>query len=259
LGEILSRLGKTDEALAVFDAALEYARATDAITQARLYRRKGLAYNTARQMPEMFNNYAQASTFWGPPPTPDPAWQTEWLELQLDYAWAYYFSNRVAELNELIAAVGPIIEQAGSPEQRIRFYETNCLADFRRYRFYRLPDETLARMKRQLAAAEAMGNRRAIGRAKTLTGFVHLWRDELDEAKRWFEDSFKDVEHVGDMDSLIIARSYIALVRAQTGECGGDSPISGTGVSPGAKAQQPFLHWQRLRLIGLGGLARRGY
>jgi tetratricopeptide (TPR) repeat protein len=241
LGEILSRLGKTEEALAVYDDALVYAAQLDAITQARLYRRKGLAYNTARQLDNMFANYAQAGAILGDPsPTPDSTWQTEWLELQLDCAWAYYFSNRVAELNGLIAAIGAAIEQAGSPEQRIRFYETNCLADFRRYRFYRLPDETLARMKRQLATAEATGNRRTIGRAKTITGFVHLWRNELDEAARWFEDSFGDVEHVGDMDSLIIARSYIALVERKRDNVAATRLLAEQALALAQRLNSPF-------------------
>lgn len=241
LGEILSLLGKTEEALAVYDDALDYATQLDAITLARLYHRKGLAYNTARQLENMFANYDQASRILGvPPPAPDPAWQTEWLELQLDYAWAYYFSNRVADLSALIAEIGPIIEQVGSPEQRIRFYETNCLDDFRRYRFYRLPDETLTRMGRQLAAAEAMGNRRAIGRAKALTGFTHLWREELDEAARWFEDSFSDVEHVGDMDSLIIARSYIALVERKRGRTATTRPLAEQALALARQLNSPF-------------------
>ena len=241
LGEILSLLGKADEALAAFDAALEYAPQTDTIGQARLHRQKGLACNTARQIPEMFNNYAQASAILGAPsPVPDPAWQMEWLDLQLDYAWAYYFSNRVAELNGMIAEVGPIIEQVGTPEQRYRFYETTFLADLRQYRFFRLPDETVARLGRQLATAEAMGDRRKIGRAKVLTGFCHLWRDELDKAERWFEASFADVERVGDMDTLIISRSYIALVERKRGNVVATRQLAERALALAQRLNSPF-------------------
>lgn len=221
LGSVLNLIGKADEAKQAFELALPLIAEADAISRARLYRRLGLAYNVTRQMEEMHAHYALALASLGAPPeTPSSDWLYEWIELQLDRCWVYYFSSQVTELSMLVTEVGPVIQKHGDAPQRSRFFETLTLADLRHYRYFQLPDKTVNQAQLQLVAAEETGNRRTIGRAKVIKGFVHLWRDELIEAEQYFLGGLRDTEHVGDLETQIIGWNYMALIGRKRGDVG---------------------------------------
>jgi len=218
VGAIYSLLGQTTEALKAFDKAIENLKVEDSIGQARITRKKGLAFNAARNIPEMMNKYHQAESQLGEfLETRDQIWIEEWLTLQLDLAWAYYFGNKVPELDGVIKMMSPIIEKYGSLPQKNRFYGTLFLSDLRRYRYYRLPDSMVERLSLQLETAKQIGNKALIGRALAYSGFARMWRNEHDLAEKIFLGSFKDIAHVGDMDSLIIGKTYIALAMRKKG------------------------------------------
>ncbi|GMQ28369.1 adenylate/guanylate cyclase domain-containing protein [Algoriphagus confluentis] len=218
-GSIYSLLGKTDDALLALEKALSNLNSKDSIQKAQIMRQKGLAYNAARNFPKMIENYQQAAQELGEwDESKDQNWIDEWINLQLDLAWAFYFGNRVSELDETIQLIQPIIEMSGSLEQKNRLYGTICLSDFRKFRYYQLPDFTMDRLSLQLETALQTGNKALIGRALAKTGFARMWRNEHDLAEETFLKSLPYIEHVGDMDSLLISKSYIALAMRKKGD-----------------------------------------
>ena len=211
-GSIYSLLGSSKEAIETLDKAEALLEQKDKLSRARIVRKKGLAFNASRQMIQMFEKYKLAESILGRlPAIQDQNWVVEWLNLQLDLAWAHYFSAHVEELQKIIEKVKEIIEISGTLIQRNRFYETLFLADLRQYRYFNLPDSTIERLMLQLDTAKALGNRQRIGRAKVLLGFAYLWRNELELSQDWFFQGMDDAENVGDMDSLIIAKCYISI------------------------------------------------
>lgn len=210
LGMILSLIGQVDEAVQAYETALSFLSAENHISRARLYRRKGNAYNVQRRMDDMFAVYEKAVMALGSRTTESTA---EWIDLQLDRMWACYFSARLPEMLSIIEETRSIAEEHGTLTQKARWFESLVLADLRRYRYYQLPDETLQTAKQQVEIARLSGNRRVLGRAETAgLGFVHLWRNELDDAKRCLADGLKNVEAVGDVDVLFINLNYLALI-----------------------------------------------
>jgi tetratricopeptide (TPR) repeat protein len=119
-------------------------------------------------------------------------------------------------------------------------YESLVLVDFRKYRYFQLPDETLVNAKKQLDAAWSSGNRRVLGRAQTILGFVHMWRDELDEAQKYLLAGLSDVEAVGDVDTMFINLSYMALVGRKLGNPEMTREWAQRTLSLADKAKNPF-------------------
>jgi tetratricopeptide (TPR) repeat protein len=215
LGMVLSLIGQMDDAIQAYETAFKYLEDQDHITRARLYRREGNAYNVQRRMDDMFAVYEQAATAIGLPTVESTQ---EWIDLQLDRIWACYWTVRMPELAAILDESRAAIQEHGTLEQKARWFESLVLVDFRRYRYFQLPDGTLNYAKRQVEAAWASGNRRIFGRAQTILGFVHLWRNELDEAERNLVNGLKDVETVGDVDTEFINLNYMALIGRKRGD-----------------------------------------
>jgi class 3 adenylate cyclase/tetratricopeptide (TPR) repeat protein len=219
IGEIYSLLGETAEALRALDQALANLDPKEIFKKAQIIRKKGLAFNAARNFPKMIENYQDSEQLLGEfSEANGQMWIEEWIDLQLDLAWAYYFGNKVPELDETINRVNPIIEKFGNLVQKNRLYGTLFLSDLRRFRYFQLPDFMIERLNLQLDTAKQIGNKALIGRALAKSGFARMWRNEHDLAEEIFLESFKDIEHVGDMDSLLISKTYIALAMRKKGD-----------------------------------------
>lgn len=252
LGDVLSLLGQVDEAVTSYAAALAQTPSEDVVARARLQRLQGNAYNVSRRVEDMLSAYERALTALGK--RTDKSTH-EWIDLQLDRIWACYFnfgalSGGLPELVTLIEGVRPIVDEHGTPAQRARLLESLVLVDLRRYRYYQLPDETLNNASRQVEAAQAHGNRRAQGRALTIRGFVHLWRDELDLAEKFLTEGLQDVESVGDVETEFIDVNYMALVGRKRGQIAMTREWAERTLALTRKASSPFY-----QCTGLGSLA----
>lgn len=215
LGSVLTLTGQMEESIQAYESAMRYLEPEDSTGQAHLYRRLGNAYNIQRRVEDMFAVYEKASNALGArtgESTP------EWIDLQLDRIWACYNGFRMPEMLAIIEETRTVIEQFGTLAQKSRFFESLVLVDLRRYRYYQLPYEALENARKQLEVAWQSKNRRVLGRATTILGFVHLWRNEMDEAEQNFLNGLKDVEAVGDVDTQFINLNYMALIGRKRGD-----------------------------------------
>ncbi len=256
LGSVLGMIGQADDAVRAYAAARACVPASDVVTNARLYRREGVALNVSRRIPETLAAIDRAVAALGPPTNAeDGTWWHEWIELQLDRMWGHYIAGSTAELTVLASEARPVIEQRGTPIQRARISEALILSDLRRFRYHRLPDESLDNAVHSLAAAKDSGNRRMIGRAKIINGFVHLWRDELADAERCFRDGLRDTEQVGDLDTQFIGTNYLAVVGRKRGDVEMTRRWAERTLSLARKAKNAF--YQASSLGSLGWVAWR--
>jgi class 3 adenylate cyclase/tetratricopeptide (TPR) repeat protein len=209
VGIVFTLIGKEEEAVEAYQTALSYLSEDEVIRRARLYRFQGNARNITRKLNEMEIIYNRAAEILG---QPDEANAEEWIDLQLDRIWCYYLLNKLNELSNIVDKARDVIAQHASDAQQARWYESLTIWDLRKYRYYKLPNETLENIRRGVTAAQSSGNRRIYGRAVTILGFVHLWRGEIDQAERYFRAAQPDVEAVGDIETLHIVLCYMALV-----------------------------------------------
>lgn len=241
LGIVLSMIGDADGARSAFDSALHEIFPENHLGAARLTRRLGLTYNVARHTPQMLKHYDRASDRLGPmAATRSPAWRSEWLELQLEYGWVFYLNSRLTELQALGATLAPVVEQYGSASQRARFFETLVIADLRRHRFRQIPDSTLHHAERIVASAAESGFRHVLGRAISVKGFVHLWRDELVDAEALFHEGLRIAQDVGDVDTQLGGLNYLALVGRKRDDLDMAGVWAGRALSLATFAKSPL-------------------
>ena len=220
IGGVLSLSGRVDEALEAYEAARRFLAEADAVAHARLYRRQSIALSGSRRIPEMLavNERAVATLGAAPHDGADQRWWQEWTDLQLERVWGFYLAGRIPEVMELVAQAGRVIEQRGTPAQHARLLEATVLADLRRFRYFGLPDETLANAVRQLDMARTSADRRVIARGEGVLGFVHLFRNELSDAEQHLGASLEHAEYVGDMEVALIAMNWLAFVARHRGD-----------------------------------------
>jgi tetratricopeptide (TPR) repeat protein len=215
LGTVLSLIGQVDEAIDAYKKASTYTREEDTITKARLYRRQGNAYNVSRRLDEMDNAFEQAFKVLE---SRSPESTHEWIDVQIARIWTRYFRGRILELVNVIEESREIIEAHGTIEQKAGFFESLVLMDLLRFRYYNIPEQTVLNTKKYLDMAWRSSNRQMFGRAKVINGFVHLWREELAEAEKFFMDGLKDVEAVGDVETFLITSNYLAFLGRKRGD-----------------------------------------
>ncbi len=247
LGMVLGLVGQVDEAIQIFELALELLDKDDAMTRARLYRREGNAYNVSRRVDDMMAVYERAIAV--PVPRSEES-ISEWLDLQLDRIWACYFAARVPEMKSIIEETRSILEEYGTLSQKARWFESLVLVDLRQFRYFQLPDETLGNAQEQVNAAHASGNRRVFGRAETILGFVHLWRNELDEAEKYLASGLTTVEAVGDVDTQFINLNYLALVCRKRGDFARAKELAARTLMLAQKANSLFYQAAALGSLG---------
>jgi class 3 adenylate cyclase/tetratricopeptide (TPR) repeat protein len=217
VGRLLTLIGKQDEAVEAYESALSFTAPDDRIARARIYRLMGGAYNLTRQLSKMMELYDQALVALG---VRSEESTPEWIELQLDRMWGLYWMGSMNEVTQVIAQTHPVIDRFGSLDQRARWLGSLVTADLRRYRYFQLPDETLSNARNYVLAAKASGSRRLFGRAQSILGFVHLWRNELDEAEKYLLEGWSDVSIVGDVDTELINLNYMALIWRKRNDAG---------------------------------------
>jgi len=204
-----------EEARSTYQAALVHAPKTEPITRARLQRKIGATYAAERKAFEpMLAAYQAAQAALGDAPeVPDPRWWHEWIQSHLDVTWAYYTVSNIAGMTREIEMVESAVHDYGTPLQRSKFMNNYVLVDLRRYKFHLLPDETLRDAITALDAARESGNLRECAWVQFNVGFVHLWRDELDQAESHFLGALELARQVGDtMGTYTTTLAYLPLI-----------------------------------------------
>ncbi len=214
MGELLTRMGRGDEARDAFGQALSTLEPKAGIERARLHRKRGNSWMVAREMQNAVSCFFGAVEALGPEPLADNAsWREAWLDIHLDICWAYYWSDRTEELEELIETMRPLVAESGNLTHRVRFLDSLVLLAWRRER-YVTSDQTLAYARETVELSEGKGvqaqdiTMRSVRRI--LLGMCHLWRNELEEAEENLEAGAKEAERIGSLEDQVLALTYLA-------------------------------------------------
>ena len=246
LGNVLHLVGRHEEALAEYRAALAVALGDDGATMARLHRLAGVALADDGRFDEADAAFDAAEAALGPIPemgladagiggvTEDGVTEAgmteavvteagapvrteaevrrwrEWMALQNDRMNARYFSWRDDELDALVGQMRPVVERWGSPAERAGFYAALTMAGFRRYR-YVVPAEVVEHARRQLEASQELGSPDRLAWAWFMVAFAHLWHGDLAAAETHMATSLEIAERTGDLTIEARSVTYLAV------------------------------------------------
>jgi hypothetical protein len=226
LADVLELIGRHETARLNYDRALislAHLMQPERHAQARIHRKIGIVHTMSRQHQEARRAWDQAEESLGRLPSgsalTDQAgacWR-EWIEIQVERAWNYYWRFQTEEMERLCEQIKPVMGQYGTPVQRARVIMVMTLARIQRDRY--LPcDETLALGQEALNAAVATGDLNLIFDARFNVGFMHLWRREFALAEVPFLVSMELVERTGDAVRTSRCVTYLMMLARMRGQ-----------------------------------------
>ena len=215
LGTLLHSGRYYDEAKRAFEQALQHGLPEDKLSTARLQRKLGNVYVAQRVATELVQSvFHTAELALGSEPVGDSVrWWREWIQIQLDVGWVYYLHSKIYMMTRLVEKAATAIEQYGTPAQRSKLFSNRTLLELRRHMFHNLPEDTLYYARASLEAARQAGAVWEVSWLQFSVGFVHLWRDEFEEAEQYFLTALEHVEQAGDsMGTLPTILAYLPVI-----------------------------------------------
>jgi tetratricopeptide (TPR) repeat protein len=218
LGDVLEWTGQHDEARDVYGSALVQVSKRDPIWQARLHRKIGNIWRLQRRYEEALQTYDLAETALGREPAEAALeWWQERVQIQLERMWMYFWLDQWHEMSELADNVRPIVEQHGTPTQRVNFFISLGGMIFRRDRCV-ASEESLAFCQAALAISQESGNLSEIAWAQHMLGFNQLWHGDLDEAEEQMQTALRLAGRTGDVVHQSRCLNYLTILYRKRGQ-----------------------------------------
>jgi hypothetical protein len=186
-------------------------------------------------------------------------WWDEWLEVQVERVWAYYWLAQWPEMDMLVNKVQPVVQERGGAAGRQRFLMASFLMQVRRDR-YVVSDDTLANSREQLALCQERSGLKIRIDCQFQLGFGLLWRHEHDEAEENLQAVLELAETCGIVPMRALSLTYLTVLcrfrgrmdgvqnyalRAQESAEGAHMP----DYVAAAKGNQAWLAWRRGNLV----------
>ncbi|MDQ6802882.1 MAG: protein kinase [Acidobacteriota bacterium] len=209
LGDVFAFIGQHGDGRAAYTKALENSAAEDGLARARLLRKTANILVVERAYPDAAAAFDSAERQVESMDTASGERWREWIEIQLDRGWMFYWQADLASLDRLTEQIEREIKTRATPAQRAKFFHVRVMAGLRRDR-YAVSDETLALASMALAAEEAAGERSDMG--MFMLGFSHMWRNELDLAEPLLQRALKGSERSGDIVLQSRCLTYLTIV-----------------------------------------------
>ncbi len=209
--DVLALVGRRDEARSAYEGALGRFPMDDCLPRARVYRKLGKTWETQHQHENALRSYqlAQHAAEAGPAQMP-PVLRDEWLHVHIEQLWVHYWLNRVEEMDELIAALRPVVEAHGSSERRAQFFQSQMQLNLRRDR-YVVSEQTLAFARSALGACQAAASSEELPMAQFNYGFALLFNNSIDAAEQELQAALALAVRAGDSAQQARCLTYLAL------------------------------------------------
>ena len=217
LGQILSITGRHTEARETLSKALTFI-GEQPLKHARVHRLIATTWMVQRRTEEALKTLDIAETHLQQKGDERSAeWWDEYLKLQLERAWAFYWRADLDQLVDVTTRTQPFIERYGTKEQQARFFHMMMLYHLRRER-YSPTAQTEEYADTALALIE---NSDDVAEETTIrfgSGFVYLWLSDFKLAEEHFLVSLQLARRRGDSLHQVLCLTYLTLLHRQLGD-----------------------------------------
>ncbi len=218
LGDVLEWTGEHVKARASYLAALDQLPQGELIWHAHLHRKVGNIERLQRRYQRALQAYASAEAALEEGASgANPEWHEEWVQIQLERMWMYYWLGQWHEMSELAGQVRSAVEQHGTPTQCTSFFL--CLASMNNSRdHYVVSHETLTFCQTALAISQESASPSEIAWARFMLGFSQLWYGKLDAAEKQMQAALTLAEQTGDVVHQSRCLTYLTILFRKRGQ-----------------------------------------
>ncbi len=214
LADIFALTGQHEEARTIYQNTLQGTSEHDLIWRARLHRKIGKTWEIQGHYAEASRAYESAETVLEQPSaTVEPSRWQEWIEVQVDRIWLLYWQNKQPEMIELARKAQPMVEQYGTPTQRVRYFDSLTLIELKRER-YLISEQAISYALTAVSASKESENLSVINMSYFQLGFSYLWaeNDKLDLVKEPLEIGLRLAEQIGDVVMQARCLTYLTVL-----------------------------------------------
>ena len=235
LGDVLTLVGRQEEAREAFNRALASLTDTASVWRCRLRRKIGLTHNLQRHYEAMRSALDAAEAELGQSgDTSFSDWWEEKVQIQLERMFLFYWQGMAAEMGDLAAKYRSAIETKGTAAQRARFFQMLALSLLTGSR-YRPSEECLRLAELAVIESEASLNLPEAPHIRFVLGFVHLWRHNFIEAIEQIKVAFQGAKRVGDLVIQARCLTYLAVAERGSGNVEGAATSAQLALERAAK------------------------
>ncbi|HMJ15347.1 MAG TPA: hypothetical protein VK524_28220, partial [Polyangiaceae bacterium] len=213
LADVLERDGQHAPAREAYAAAARHVPVNAYSDRARLLRKEALTWEVVHAHAEVLEALDRAERLLAlQTGTGGGSWQNEWIELQVLRARVFYFQDEIDEMNQVIAAIEPMVVAGGAAKQRAILFHLSSNAKNRGNRFI-ASTEVVELARKAVEAIESSDDLLEKVNLRFDLGFALLWHGSLEEAAETLQASLTLARATGDL--LLISRCLIYLGIAQ--------------------------------------------
>ena len=221
LGDVYKRIGQHETAREQYAQAHDLQASQtppDRLLQARVQRKSGATLTPERQ-------FAAADVIWDNAEQllgtlsdeSDQALWDEWIEIQVERTWRYYWEASTDQMEQVCDRVLPLVERRGTPAQRARALGVYTLYFFRRERLV-VSDATIVLQRKVLYYAQEAKSPPLECDAYFGLGFYHLFRRELPEAEENLRAAYALAERMGSPVHIARSANYLMCLARMRGQ-----------------------------------------
>ncbi len=216
-GDALEVTGQHDDARDTYEKALAHAPGHNRIWQSRLYRKIGNTWQIQRRYDEALRAYDAAETGLGHVPAEAASeWWQEWVQIQLDRIYLYYWMAKTQEMLETAEKARPAVEQYGAEIQRGKFFQALTLYHLRSNR-YVASAEALEYSRLAAEAVENSDDMDEVVPIRFMLGFSHLWNGNLSDAEHHLQTTLTLAEKIGHVVLQSRCLTYLTITYRRQG------------------------------------------
>jgi class 3 adenylate cyclase len=218
LGDVMTLVGRHEEARDAFGRARILAGNADPISRSRLHRKIGFSHSLQRHFAETAREFGLADQELGEPEDAGaPDWWEEKVQIQLERMHLFYWQGMVNEMRELAGQCRAVIAEHGAAIQRAKFLKMIALSMLMESRF-RPSQECVELARRAVSTSEEAHNPAEAGHINFVLGLIELCHGDFGAAADQCGRVLAMAERTGDLVLQSRCLTYRAVAFRRLGD-----------------------------------------
>jgi class 3 adenylate cyclase/tetratricopeptide (TPR) repeat protein len=217
LGDVLTLVGRHEEARDAFGRAQVLAGNADPVSRSRLHRKLGFSHSLQRHFAETAREFDLADQELGEPGDAGADWWEEKVQIQMERMHLFYWQGMVKEMRELAERYRSVITDRGAAAQRAEFLKMIALSMLMESRF-RPSQECVDLARRAVAASDEANNPAQAGHVNFVLGLIALCHGDFGDAVEQSGKALAIAEQTGDLVLQSRCLTYRAVAFRRLGD-----------------------------------------